>query len=102
MNIHEFDWRIEPLHDVFVGLQAGLATILGRMETEDGFDGGWALDYAEPLLGVGFVAAQAYALGTCSDLNHIRSSIGKPSLNKRACYACDPITVKGNVTRIKL
>ena len=71
MNIHEIDWRVEPLHDVIVGIEAGLAAIGQRLEEKDG-DGITALEHAEPLLGLGFVAAQAYVLGTWTDLNRIR------------------------------
>ena len=49
MNIHEIDWRVEPLHDVIVGIEAGLATIRQRLEEEDG-DGITALEHAEHCL----------------------------------------------------
>jgi hypothetical protein len=101
MNIDEIDWRIEPLHDVIVGLDAGLEAIRKRSEEEEYFDAGWALDFAEPLFGVGFVVAQTYALGTWTDLNRIRASAGKLPLDKRHCYASDPITVVGGATRIE-
>ncbi len=102
MHIREIDWRIEPLHDVIVGIDAGLATIHERLEAEEGFDGITAREHAEPLFGLGFVAAQSYALGTVSDLNSIRMSRGKPKKKKLDCYACDTITLKGGVTRIQL
>jgi len=104
MHLREIDWRIEPLHDVIVGICAGLAAIQKRMDAEEGFDGLSAREYAEPLLGLGFVAAQTYAVGTVSDLNRVRMSRGKSKeekLNKHKCYAHDTF-IKGDVTRIQL
>jgi hypothetical protein len=101
MNIHEIDWRIDPLYDVIVGIEAGLKTVEQRLEDEEGFDGITANEHAESLLGLGFVAAQTYAVGSFGDLNRIRKSSGKPPLTKSDCYAADPITVKGGATRIE-
>ena len=105
-NFREIDYRIEPLHDVIVGLDAGLTVIHKRLDTEEWFDGIWAREYAEPLLGLGFVAAQTYALGTVSDLNSVRMSRGKPEEKlkefKIVCYKCDTVVLKEDVTRILL
>ena len=92
MHLREIDWRIKPLHDVIVGIGAGLAAIQKRMDDEEGFDGLSAREHAEPLLGLCFVAAQTYAVGTVSDLNEVRMSRGKSKeekLNKHKCYAHD-------------
>ncbi len=102
MTLAEFDWRIDPLYDVVVGIDAALAAIGRRMHEDDWFDGLWAREHVEPVLGLGFVAAQTYAVGTWSHLNKIRSSSGKSPIDKRACYGCDPIKVKGQVTRLEL
>ncbi len=102
MNVYEFDWRIGPLYEVIVGIDAGLAEIGRRIDKEEGFNGLTAREHAEPLLGLGFVAAQTYAHGTWTDLNQIRSSRGKPKLSKSDCYKCDPIKLKGKATRIEV
>ena len=103
MNIlYEHDWRIDPLYAVIVGIDAGLQTISKRIGGGDGFDEQSALEYAEPLLGLGFVAAQAYALGTWTDLNRIRASRNKPKIeDKMVCYRCDPIKLGGKASRIE-
>jgi len=104
MNLQEIDWRIGPLNDIIVGISAGLAAIQKRMNAEEGFDGLSAREHAEPLLGLCFVAAQTYAVGTVSDLNRIRMSHGKSKeerLNKHKCYAHDTF-INGDVTRIQL
>ena len=72
MHLREMNMRIGPLHDVIVGIEAALTNI--RERVEEGEDGITALDHAETLLGLGFVAAQAYVLGTWTDLNRIRES----------------------------
>ncbi len=102
MHIGEIDTRIGPLHDVIVGIDAGLAAIQQRLDSDDGFDGISAREHAEPLFGLGFVAAQSYALGTVSDLNSVRESRSKPKKDKLDCYACDTIALNGGVTRIQL
>ncbi len=104
MHFREIDHRMEPLHDVIVGINAGLAAIHKRLDTEEWFDGIWAREYAEPLLGLGFVAAQTYAVGTVSDLNSIRISRGKSkaeNLKNYKCYTQDTF-IKGDVTRLQL
>lgn len=103
LNFREIDGRIGPLHNVIVGIDAGLAAIQKRLDTEEWFDGIEAREYAEPLFGLGFVAAQTYAIGTVSDLNSVRMSRGKSKeekLNKHKCYAHDTF-IKGDVTRIQ-
>jgi len=101
-TFREFDTRIDPLHDVIVGINAGLASIQERLDTVEWFDGIFAREHAEPLFGLGFVAAQTYALGTVSDLNSIMMSRLKPKLEKLHCYAHDTVVLKGGVTRIQL
>jgi len=102
MHVNKIDWRIGPLHDVIVGIDAGLAAIHERLDSEDGFDGISAREHAEPLFGLGFVAAQSYALGTVTDLNKVRMSRRQPEKHKLDCYQCDTIRLKGGVTRIQL
>ncbi|MDZ4856668.1 MAG: hypothetical protein SGJ26_17745 [Nitrospirota bacterium] len=102
MHLKEIDWRIEPLHGVIVGIDAGLASIHERIDSEDGFDGISARGHAETLFGLGFVAAQTYALGTVSDLNAVRMSRHELEKMKLECYGCDTIRLKGGVTRIEL
>jgi hypothetical protein len=99
MNIDAVDWRIEPLHDVIVGIEAGLAIVRERLE-EEGCDGISALEHAEMLLGLGFVAAQSYVLGSWTDLNRIRNRSARPPVTKSDCYALDTITVQVGVTRV--
>jgi hypothetical protein len=102
MYIQDIDFRIDPLYVVIVGIDAGLRSIRRRLAKEDSFDGLSALEYVEPLLGLGFVAAQTYALGTVSDLNKIREVHGKTPLNKHECYKCDPIALEGEVKRMEV
>jgi len=103
MHIREIDRRVGPLHDVIVGIDAGLAAIHERLNSEEGFDGTSAREHVEPLLGLAFVAAQSYALGSVSDLNAVATSRGRGKREKLACYACDPMPpVKGVVTRMQL
>ena len=98
----EIDWRIELLHDVIVGINVGLAAIQERLDTEEWFDGLSARERAEPLFGLGFVAAQTYAIGTVSDLNSVRISRHKSKKNKLYFYDYDNVALKRGITRIQL
>jgi hypothetical protein len=102
MHWLEFDRRIDPLHHVIVGIGAGLAEIQRQMDDKEWFDGLHAREEAEPLLGLGFVAFQTYAVGTVSDLNQIRRGRDSGKLTLKDCYACDPVKMKGVVTRLEL
>lgn len=96
------DMRIDPLHHVIVGIDAGLAAIQTRIDCIEWYDGLHARDEAEPLLGLGFVAFQTYAVGAVSDLNQIRCRHGKPEHKEHICYACDIEKVKNVATRLQL
>ena len=102
MTFDEIDWRIEPLHDVIVGIEAGLRAIQQRMEEEEGFDGLFAQEHADSVLGLGLVAAQTYILGAWTDLNRLRVHAGQALITKSQCYASDTITIMPAVTRIQL
>jgi hypothetical protein len=104
----DIDWRIGPLRDACAGLEAGLKRIGERVHEEPWFDGLWACEYSEPLVGVAFVAAQSYLVGTVSDVNSVRtrSARGLPEqprrLDKNECYACDLASITTGVTRVQL
>jgi hypothetical protein len=81
MHIREIDWRTEPLHDITIGIDAALAAVKERLGGEN-IDGLTALCQMEPILGLGFVAFQNYALGTWTDLNAIRKRARKHPVDK--------------------
>lgn len=101
MHLREVDFRIAPLHDIISAIDNGLAAVKERLDEQD-VDGVTALEHAETLLGLAFVAAQAYALGTWTDLNEVRRNGGKQSVTKLDCYTCDPVTLKGGPTRMRV
>jgi hypothetical protein len=98
----EIEFEGAALEHVVVGIDAGLAAIETQIGDPEWYDGEHALDDAEPLLGLGFVAFQRHALRAVQDLNRIRASHGKPKRDKRDCCSCDPITIKEGMTRIQL
>jgi len=103
VNTREIDFGgIGALEHVVVGIDAGLAAIHARIGDPEWYDGDHARDDAEPLLGLGFVAFQTYAVPAVVDLNRIRGDRRKPKKNKLDCYSCDPVTLRGGVTRIQL
>ena len=101
MHLREFDFRIDYLHDIISAVDNGLAAVRERLNEAE-VDGFTALEHAETLLGLGFVAAQAYALGTWSDLNEVRRNSGKQTVTKLDCYTYDQFTLRGGPTRIQV
>jgi len=59
MHFREMDMRIGPLHDVIVGIDAGVAAIHERLDAEEGFDRIHASEHVKTLFDLGFVAAQS-------------------------------------------
>jgi hypothetical protein len=102
LKLYEVDWRIDPLEHVVEGIDAGLAAIGAQIRGPEWYDGAHACDDAEPLLGLGFVAFQTYAVGAVADLNRIRADRGKPKKKKPDCFSCDLVTLRAGVTRIQL
>ena len=96
MKVWEIDFGgINALEHVVVGIDAGLAAIQAQIGDPEWYDGDQACEDAEPLLGLGFVAFQRYAVRAVVDLNRIRANRRKPKKNKLDCYSCDQVTLRG-------
>ncbi len=68
----EFDWRLTSTAAVFKTITAAIAETEGRFaELNEQYDTDLGLDLIENLLGLAFVAAQAYIVGTISDARRI-------------------------------
>lgn len=105
MRKEDIDWRIGPLQDVMAGIEVGLNRIQARMDNVEWFDVDQALEHSVWLLGVAFVAAQAYIEGTVGDAwrirngkDHVRSDASKEFT--RECHSDDTALAPG-VTRIE-
>ena len=55
-QFYEIDFRIDPLRDVIVGINAGIAAIRKRVDNGGWFNGLHGLEYSEPLFGLSLVA----------------------------------------------
>ena len=65
MHLREIDMRIGPLHDVIVGIDAGIAAIGKRLNTEEGFDGISAQEHAESYSASALSLRKATRSGWC-------------------------------------
>ena len=63
MHFREIDFRRSWLDELFRALTGAIDNVSKRVE-EDGFDGLWAREYSETILGIAFIAAQTYIVGT--------------------------------------
>jgi hypothetical protein len=89
MNINEIDFRYNWIASVYDALESGLSSIEKRGIEDVWFDGLWQLEHSETILGISFVCAQTYILGTVQDINNIRIDLGKPSIDKLKYYEDD-------------
>ena len=78
MNLYEIDWRYSSIRNIFGTLSESLQTVVDKLhEAEQSGDDiafDFALEQAEGLCGIAFVAAQTYIAGTVADVNRIASS----------------------------
>lgn len=108
MDIHlDLDYRYSWLSTILTGLKAGFDEIDALSKQHDWFDGLWQCEYAEPIVGVAFVAAQAYLVGVVADLGRSEPPKGKPLEDyvrgkKRGFYKDDPKPLSNGPSRIIL
>ncbi len=103
MKFAEQDWRIGPLYGVILAIDAGLTDIKHRMDENDVlFDVDDARDHVNVLIGLGFVAAQAYIVGTIADLNELRTDKNLKKLSEKDSSGIDRIRLKTGDTKIQL
>ena len=102
MNWREIDFRYDWVFLTFSALKSGFYTIRQQASAESWFDGTWQVEHADAILGVAFVAAQAYLVGTVEDVNHIRQSRGQAEKSKIDYYKDDPHPLPNGISRILL
>jgi hypothetical protein len=102
MHASEFDFRYDWISVTLDALESGFKVVQEKADMEPWFDGLWQMEHAESILGVAFVVAQAYILGTVEDLNKIRESDGKTSLGKIDIYSDAPQLLSNNLSSVLL
>jgi hypothetical protein len=101
------DSRYSWLATILKGLAGGFGEIRRLSEQHGWFDGFWQLEYAEPILGMAFVATQAYLIGVVADVGRSSGNLGKDLQdfvkdNKIGFYSDDPRPIAGNQSRVVL
>lgn len=102
MHLAEFDFRYNWISLILHALESGFTGIRETADAEPWFDGLWQMEQAESILGIAFVAAQTYITGTVEDINEIRESKGKSTINKLDYYSDAPQLVPSGVSPILL
>ncbi len=87
MYSDELDFRYDWVSLTFSSFGSGFKIIEEKANSEPWFDRLWQMEYAENILGVAFVVAQTYILGTVEDVNKIRDRESKASINKIDFYS---------------
>ena len=102
MHASEFDFRYDWTSVTLDALGSGFKMVQERADVEPWFDGLWQKEHAESILGVAFIVAQTYILGTVEDLNRIRESDGKSIVSKIDIYSDAPQLLPNKVSSILL
>lgn len=102
MNLYEADFRHDWVCLTLRALKTGFESVRQKANENEWFDGQWQLEYAESILGIAFVTAQAYILGTVEDLNDVRMGNGKEAKNKIEYYSDDCEPLPNGLSRILL
>jgi hypothetical protein len=107
LKVIEIDWYLDPLRDVISGVEHGLKQVSARPDEVEWFDGNFVMDHSEWLLGVAFVAAQAYVERAVGDIcRHLMASGGAPGENRKTlrtkCLARDVRLDPLPMTRVEL
>jgi hypothetical protein len=102
MNVNEFDFRYDWTSVILDALESGFKIVQQKADAEPWLDGLWQMEHAEGVLGIAFIVAQAYILGTVEDLNRIRESEKKSSVSKIDIYSDVPQLLSNNVSSILL
>lgn len=74
MNIYEVDFSLPWIRDIFRGLKTAVEDISNRLEEVDWFDGVWANEHLEEVLGVVGTLSQTYINRTWADLGKMGMS----------------------------
>lgn len=102
MNLAEMDFRHAWISVTLRALKSGFKITDKIAKANPWFDGTWQLEHAENILGIAFVTAQTYILGTVEDLNMIRKHSGKSRIDKRQYYSCFPKLLSNKISPILL
>jgi hypothetical protein len=107
LKLIEIDWHLDPLRDVIAGVEHGLEQVRARPDEVEWFDGNFVMDHSEWLLGIAFVAAQAYIERAIGDIGrHLLASGSTLSENRKTlktkCLASDVKLDPLRITRVEL
>jgi hypothetical protein len=98
--MQEMDFRRNWLSRLFGALSDTIDDIERRLKQDDYYDGIDALEDCESILGIAFIAAETYIVGTVSDINSI---LGKAVvLKKHDLLVLDMGFVANGVTPLQL
>lgn len=100
MHIREIDFRRDWIDELFRTLTGTIDNISEKIKEFDWYDGIFALEHTETILGIAFIAAQTYIAGSIADINTI---LGKSKqLKKHELLALDVAFIKNGKTRLEL
>lgn len=104
---YEMDFRRNWLSQLYAALTAMMNDIDQKLEDDDCYDGTDAREDAESILGIAFIAAQTYIVGTVADINAIHKISRQPldkseKLKPKDLLSLDVVSIAGEVSRTQL
>jgi len=106
MHLQEMDFRRNWLSKLFSAFTGMMKEIDQKLDTDDYYDGLDARDDAEFVLGIAFIAAQTYIVGTVADINAVLGKSKRSEqdglLKARELLSLDVVLVANGVSRTQL
>jgi len=101
------DYRYDWLATTLKGLAESFGEIRRLADQHEWFDGLWQREYAEPIVGMAFVASQTYIVGVVADLGRAKGKCANDLSqfvkdNKIGYYTIDPHPTADRHSRILL
>ncbi|MBW1941166.1 MAG: hypothetical protein JRI28_07405 [Deltaproteobacteria bacterium] len=98
MHYCEIDYRKDWMRELFIALNQSFVNIQEKIDAIDWYDGIFAKEQIETVLGIAFVAAQTYITGTISDIRAIKKEAEKR--NKFEFLSIGELHTEKQVTKI--
>lgn len=100
MHLRAIDFRKDWMRELFLALKQAFVSVEEKLNNIEWYDGIFAKEQIETILGIAFVAAQTYITGTISDIRAI--GVGANKGNKYEMLSTGSPYVADNVTQVVL
>jgi len=100
MHVRQMDFRESWIRELFLGLEQAFVNVDKNLSTIEYYDGLFAKEQIETILGIAFVTAQTYIMGTISDIRSTNK--GNNQKKKSKIISSGTAYVVNKITQIEL